>query len=67
MNFFWPVCAVVGLLFMLVIIVLLDSIEEMLRKRLPEPPPAERVRMPWESDGSNLNIARPGGDFPDQM
>lgn len=69
MHVFLCICAGLILVCLFTMVVVLSSIDECLRALMLRLPPERttRVRMPWESDGSNFNIARPGGTFPDQM
>jgi hypothetical protein len=64
MNAFFMVSAGVALVLLFIIATSLTSISMSLRELRPKLPPAKK---PWESDGSNFNVAKPGGDFPDQM
>jgi hypothetical protein len=65
MEIFLAICGAVTAMGMLALVVLYDSIEERLARltRQLEQPSWNRtrqMRLPWESDGSNFNLARPG-------
>lgn len=64
MHAFYMVCAGFATVCLFIICTSLTSISMSLRELRPQLPP---VKKPWESDGSNFNVAKPGGDFPDQM